>query len=303
MEFCYLIEINLIKRVGINMKCRKKIISLFVLLVIIYNVRYSSYGEIDLPKRSKVIVKQPPVILIHGFSGGEGTFTEFINKLEVDGYASLTDKYLVRENGHIDFKLSSYSESPLVQVIFEHNYKGSKTQLNWLKDVIRIVKYKYQTEKVILIGHSMGGLVATSYILETGGNDVEKLITLATPIIGTEKIPQSFSKGAAAFFIPALIPALGNLYVGNAQEYIRERKELFNKNVQVFSVAGIITWYDFSTGEFIDVPDDGVVDIKSQLFLSKLTKNFKGEACMCFHTNVQKNERIIEEIEKFIWKN
>jgi triacylglycerol esterase/lipase EstA (alpha/beta hydrolase family) len=53
-------------------------------------------------------------------------------------------------------------------------------------DKVTEIRVRTGTEKVILVGHSMGGLVARAYLYQLGGNAfVAKLITLGSPHHGT----------------------------------------------------------------------------------------------------------------------
>src|SRR3989344_1199379 len=55
-----------------------------------------------------------------------------------------------------------------------------------LRDVVEVVKHNTGKNKVIIIAHSMGGLVSRAYIKYYGGlNSVDKLITVGTPNHGT----------------------------------------------------------------------------------------------------------------------
>ena len=50
-----------------------------------------------------------------------------------------------------------------------------------LKELIDLLKFRTGRDKVIIIAHSMGGLVARSYMQIFGDNDVDKLIMIAAP--------------------------------------------------------------------------------------------------------------------------
>lgn len=54
-----------------------------------------------------------------------------------------------------------------------------------LADIVAMVKERTGRDKVILITHSMGGLVARSFINDDGAEDVHKLVTIGTPHHGT----------------------------------------------------------------------------------------------------------------------
>jgi hypothetical protein len=68
-----------------------------------------------------------------------------------------------------------------------------------LKEIIENVKYETQSPKVIIIAHSMGGLVARRYIQIFGNESVDNLILINTPNLGiTGKITQYCSIFGAA---------------------------------------------------------------------------------------------------------
>ncbi|VVB70969.1 Uncharacterised protein [uncultured archaeon] len=56
-----------------------------------------------------------------------------------------------------------------------------ETYAKRLKDSIDLLKYRTNRSQVIIIAHSMGGLVAREYIREFGSDSVYKLIMIATP--------------------------------------------------------------------------------------------------------------------------
>ncbi len=58
-----------------------------------------------------------------------------------------------------------------------------------LRDVVEVIKHNTGKSKVIIIAHSMGGLVSRAYIKYYGGlNSVDKLVTIGTPNHGTNGI-------------------------------------------------------------------------------------------------------------------
>ena len=66
-----------------------------------------------------------------------------------------------------------------------------------LEEKINSVMNETGKDKVILIGHSMGGLLARYYVQRLSGEEhVEKIITVATPHFGTKLAPFGFGKNA-----------------------------------------------------------------------------------------------------------
>ncbi|MDF2699735.1 MAG: esterase/lipase [Haloplasmataceae bacterium] len=100
------------------------------------------------------------VIIIHGFCGETTQVEPLTNKLKQYGY----DVYTPCLKGHTGFK------KDLMQV----------TYIDWIHDVENLyLSLKEQYKEIILIGFSMGGLIALQIARKY---DVNRVITLNTPI-------------------------------------------------------------------------------------------------------------------------
>jgi len=63
-----------------------------------------------------------------------------------------------------------------------------------LREIVETVKYKTNSDKVIIVSHSMGGLVARRYIQLFGEGSVDKFIMIGTPNHGIGKSDLSYCK-------------------------------------------------------------------------------------------------------------
>ncbi|GIW06392.1 MAG: hypothetical protein KatS3mg060_1197 [Dehalococcoidia bacterium] len=73
-----------------------------------------------------------------------------------------------------------------------------------LGDYIRCVQKLYPGTKVNVLTHSMGGLVARSYILQSGtASNVNALLTVAAPWLGGPKVPYIYQTGDYLDIIPS----------------------------------------------------------------------------------------------------
>ena len=61
-----------------------------------------------------------------------------------------------------------------------------------LKEIIDVVKFRTGAEKVDIVAHSMGGLVARQYINIFGSSDIDKIITINAPFRGIAQNAQRF---------------------------------------------------------------------------------------------------------------
>uniref|UniRef100_UPI00055DB95E OmpL47-type beta-barrel domain-containing protein n=1 Tax=Paenibacillus zanthoxyli TaxID=369399 RepID=UPI00055DB95E len=92
--------------------------------------------------------------------------------------------------------------------LFNNNFKVINFGYDWrldikdsarsLKTVIDNAKIDNPYSKIYIVAHSMGGLVATEYINQGNGNNINKLITIGTPYLGAPKAAYIFETGNGA---------------------------------------------------------------------------------------------------------
>ncbi|MFA6375904.1 MAG: alpha/beta hydrolase [Candidatus Paceibacterota bacterium] len=176
-------------------------------------------GTIDSSNRAAANFRDP-VILVPGIVGSwpeNGvlridpifhSFDGLIDQLEAAGYVKGVDLFEFPYNWRNDNESTARSFYGLIQKI----------------------KTDTQMPKVDVVAHSMGGLVARQYIESVYyQNDVDQLITLATPNNGS---PESYLTWEAGELKPGLFESLGrNVLLQEAEEmrypnlfsYVRER--------------------------------------------------------------------------------
>lgn len=159
--------------------------------------------------------KNMPIILVHGHSFSRATTTElaFTRLLTLQEFLA-KDGYINAGTFNSEADIDSvspgdWSQNPAPIVIgvtyyyLQHYNLGTlsfttrKTDRieNYalrLKESIDVVKEKTRSDQVIIIAHSMGGLVARSYMDIFGDDDVYLLITLGTPNYGVEGDIESY---------------------------------------------------------------------------------------------------------------
>lgn len=105
---------------------------------------------------------QAPVLLVHGFLGTKGAMFVLKQRLLADGIHSFS----------VDLGLL--------------NIHDIRTSAFLLYRRIELLLEQTKQERIDIIGHSMGGLIALYYILHLGGQTrVRRLIMLGSPIRGT----------------------------------------------------------------------------------------------------------------------
>ena len=144
-----------------------------------------------------------PLIFVHGHSKEEEgsmfsilTFEEFQDKLISDGYYEERVP-IIASNEKIDFKEKQWADTVLPISLrttyywgeysvdggftYQDNNQRIGEYAKRLEKIIDLIRYATGREKVDIVAHSMGGLVAREYIRKTEGKYVNKLVTIGTP--------------------------------------------------------------------------------------------------------------------------
>ena len=162
-----------------------------------------------------------PIIFVHGHSARSkeypdysiNAFQEFQNKLKLENIYSNKGILLPSaKEFSLDKGIWGKSDIPISvrttyylgvydkygSIIGSEDEKSITEYGSRLKNVVDVVKHHTGKKKVILIAHSMGGLVSRSYIKNSGGsNDVYALITIGTPNHGVDGKESQYNKDAA----------------------------------------------------------------------------------------------------------
>ena len=146
-----------------------------------------------------------PIIFVHGHDPKEvkgyspTELEEFQSKLQEEGYED--QGYMLPSDSPPKLTAEIWSGRKVSVIMTYYSSKYDKfgdivgpddnqpirKYAERLRDVIDVVKHNTGKNKVVIIAHSMGGLVSRAYIKYYGGiNSVDKLIMIGTPNHGTE---------------------------------------------------------------------------------------------------------------------
>lgn len=179
------------------------LIVLLIISTLSFNPKISSSNEPE---------KGNPIILIPGITGTElfsndrkriidmvfpiSSSSNLFNQLHINNHlvegdligwsGSITDNRVKQIYGSLEKSLENYNVYPFP---YDWRYSNEHTA-NKLQKFINEVLQTEGVQKVDIIAHSMGGIIAKEYILNSKGESVDQFISLGTPYFGS---PSSFT--------------------------------------------------------------------------------------------------------------
>jgi len=254
----------------------------------------SNFGKIKITGINNAIFKRE--------NGHKGLWDHKSFYKEIGGGLYLLDKFDKNKkailfvhgiNGTpLDFKniIDQLDKNKYLPIVY---FYPSGINLNYTVDGLKYsmdrLKRKYELKSLIVIAHSMGGLVSRAFINNYKGIEIEKFISISTPWNGN-----NYAK-LGGEDINHFVPSFGNMIPGSA--FIKkniDREYPFDiKHYLLFSYKG--------TKSFILEPsNDGVISLKSQLYDHVEQKAYKIYGFNETHRSILENNKTIMYINNLI---
>jgi pimeloyl-ACP methyl ester carboxylesterase len=117
-------------------------------------------------------IRRPPLLLLHGLKDSKKCWKQF-------------EKYVVREGLYDKEQVNNDGYAKKSNDHFKSNQGVAAKKIEKLLNTYR-KKYKLNAQKVDIVGHSMGGILARLHVEYVNQNNVHKIITVNTPHSGSQ---------------------------------------------------------------------------------------------------------------------
>lgn len=185
-----------------------------------------------------------PIVFMHGLFGGSSTFDTMVGH-----FGGRSGVYTV-EDGDVRIELgeNTTGDNPCIQFVFGDGSMSFDDQTVEFTQMMQKVKAEYETDSVMVVSHSMGGIVTTQYIEETGGEDITRFVTLGSPIKGSDDNNDAhtalYHTGGGVSVVVGIFdlfnPAVLDLRTdSDAIKEMYGKRGQFNQATEVFSAIGM----------------------------------------------------------------
>ena len=136
-------------------------------------------------------VKADVLLLIHGYQGNVASWDRSGVLPVLDRFGWKPSFVLVgAPQGLVPVPLREQDSRNKVVTLQLNSEARLQGQANVVSASLRWINDRYPTEKIIIVGHSLGGVVARMALVIHGAPQVKALITIASPHLGTRRAYQ-----------------------------------------------------------------------------------------------------------------
>jgi len=224
-----------------------------------------------------------PIIFVHGHSFNEkispelsmDSFGGMAGQLEKDGgyldagyfYRSQYDEgskgYLGRVNSTIVVEATYYIDTVVTDdgsFMLTSKWESIDTYASRLNDIVSNVKYITGKDKVIIVAHSMGGLVTRKYIQLYGEDSLEKIVLIGIPNHGVD----GFVLNYCAVFGADLECSEMN----KSSEFILNLNSVPLPDIPIYNLVGVGCFWEGSDGDGIVKSSSAYLDGAENIYVN-----------------------------------
>jgi uncharacterized alpha/beta hydrolase family protein len=287
-----------LKKLWITILTTLLVVALGIVLLVTFTHKKQ---DSQATRGSEFANKQVPTLFLHGYAGSVNSEKYMVQRAKAQGVSKSIITATVSRDGDdvvLRGKLSKKAKNPIVQVQFEDNKQGDYAKnAQWLKNVLVKLQHKYHFQHFNFVGHSMGNMTLSQYML-TYGNDkslpkLDKQVNIAGPFNGVLNMNEQVneisvdSNGKPSRMNPPY------------QEFRKLKQVYKGKNIEVLNIYG-----DLEDGTH----SDGSVSISSAKSLKYLLgdspksykeKQFDGDDAQ--HSQLHENSEVADDLIQFLW--
>lgn len=194
------------------------------------------------------------LVLVHGWSADAGTwvYSGVVSALESQGWVN-AGVVMSAPGGAVYLPTPAPASSRSVYLSQVTAEAPLQLQAAQLLDELRLIRQRHPDEVLTLVGHSAGGLVARLALVSPGAPRVDRMITIATPNLGTVRALQGLDVvDSKPFFCPGPgVDFIKTIVGGDDYRYLEDSYPAL-VDMQPAAPGNLIDWLNHQPHPAID---------------------------------------------------
>ena len=242
-----------------------------------------------------------PTLFLHGWGSSINAEKQMTSAAQRAGVTNSVTQALVDRQGRVHLKghIPPHARNPIIEVGFKDNRNPNYHQDGrWLKQVILKLQQQYQIKNINLVGHSMGNMAISYYLLDNAHNQrlpkLRKQVAIAghfAGIIGAGDRPHRLHLAATG---------RPNHMDNNYRTLMGLRQRYPNKQVKVLNIFGDKNDGTNSDGDVTNASAQSLRYLVQTRALSYQERKIVGPDGQ--HSRLHESRRVDRILINFLWK-
>lgn len=281
-------------------KKRLKVTSIILIIVAVLLV-FAGYYQQKTAALVPTRLHSTPTLFLHGWGSSINAEKQMTSAAERAGVTNSVTQALVDRQGrvHLKGRIPPHSRNPIIEVGFKDNRNPNYHQDGrWLKQVILKLQQQYQIKNINLVGHSMGNMAISYYLLDNADNrrlpKLRKQVAIAghfAGIIGAGDRPHRLHLAATG---------RPNHIDNNYRTLMGLRQRYPNKQVKVLNIFGDKNDGTNSDGDVTNASAQSLRYLVQTRALSYQERKIVGPEGQ--HSRLHESHRVDRILINFLWK-
>ncbi|WP_235809331.1 alpha/beta hydrolase [Liquorilactobacillus aquaticus] len=277
---------------------KKMILSIVIIVVALCIGGYAGFKY--LYPRSNNRPKSVPTLYLHGWGASGRSTNSMISYAEKHEHAKKVLTAVVSKKGNVKLfgKWRQREKKPLVQIVFRGNKVNNyETTSKWLKNLVVLLKERFQIKSFNVVAHSMGNLTLVYYELNYGKNkelpQLRKEVDIAGHFNGIIGIDDKANRNK---LLKNGKPEFLNKYY----RYLLAHRENFPKNqVDVLNIFGNLENGSNSDGDVTRVSARSLKYLLRGRYKTYQEIEIRGPHAQ--HSKLHENNQVNKIVGDFLW--
>lgn len=276
-------------------------VTCIILLILAALLAFAGYRQQQTAALVPTRLHSTPTLFLHGWGSSINAEKQMTSAAERAGVTNSVTQALVDRQGrvHLKGRIPPHARNPIIEVGFKDNRNPNYHQDGrWLKQVILKLQQQYQIKNMNLVGHSMGNMAISYYLLDNAHN--QRLPKLRKQVAISGHFAGIIGAGDRPHRLRLAATGRPNHIDNNYRTLMGLRQRYPNKQVKVLNIFGDKNNGTNSDGDVTNASAQSLRYLVQTRALSYQERKIVGPDGQ--HSRLHESRRVDRILINFLWK-